>query len=161
MRIRIAIWIIVRIPARRAVSWPNPAPCLSSPPAFCRGWTPAPQRTPSERQQTRPTTPGMPAATASSAACSPCVAPWWCSAVHAVAPSRPPPPRPAQAAGFAAGSLFSTLPIADSVVINRRESLSSHGTCFTVLLAAAFSHALLPKAHSHSRRSARSVSICG
>src|ERR1022692_2323466 len=86
-------------------------------------------------------------AAASSTACSPFAAPSWCSAVHAAAPSPPPPPTSAPAAVFAAGSRSATLPIAGSVALNRRVSLSFHGTCPTLLLSAASSHARSPKAH--------------
>src|ERR1022692_1559964 len=86
-------------------------------------------------------------AAASSTACSPFAAPSWRSAVHAAAPSPPPPPTSAPAAVFAAGSRSATLPIAGSVALNRRVSLSFHGTCPTLLLSAASSHARLPKAH--------------
>src|ERR1039457_4282170 len=86
-------------------------------------------------------------AAASSTACSPFAAPSWCSAVHAAAPSPPPPPTSAPAAVFAAGLRSATLPIAGSVALNRRVSLSFHGTCPTLLLSAASSHARLPKAH--------------
>src|ERR1035438_8151996 len=68
-------------------------------------------------------------------------------AVHAAVPSPPPTPRTAPAAGFAEGSRSATLLIAGLGAINRRVTLSFHGTCPTLLLSAASSHARLPKAH--------------
>src|ERR1035438_8960300 len=81
-------------------------------------------------------------------------------AVHAAVPSPPPTPRTAPAAGFAEGSRSATLLIAGLGAINRRVTLSFHGTCPTLLLSAASSHARLPKAHgfpgSRRVRSSRS-----
>src|SRR5579864_3715464 len=86
-------------------------------------------------------------AAVSSTAYNPCAAPSSCSAAHAAVPSPPPTPRTAPAAGFAADSRSATLLIAGLVAINHRVTLSFHGTCPTLLLSAASSHARLPKAH--------------
>src|SRR5271165_7230966 len=90
---------------------------------------------------------GLLAASASSSACNPCAASWWCSAVHGVVPSPPPPPRSAPVAGCAADSRSATVLIAGSVAINRRVLLPFRGTCPTLLLNPESSHAPLPKAH--------------